>query len=95
MADHGEIQYAAAEGNDYREHESTYSFFVRITTIGILHVVSILLALTIGGVLGHWLLAGSIIIIATITAVIGLATGKNSPSIAVVVLSLLALAVVA
>ena len=28
MADHGEVQYSTAEGNDYREHEGTYSRFL-------------------------------------------------------------------
>lgn len=95
MAEHGEIQYATAEGNDYKEHAGTYSLFLRITVVGILLVVSILLALTLGGVLGHWLLAAAVIIIATITAVFGLATGKDLPSIVVVALSLLALALTA
>ena len=24
MADHGEVEYATADGNDYAEHEATY-----------------------------------------------------------------------
>ena len=28
MADHGEVQYTTADGNDYREHEGTYTRFL-------------------------------------------------------------------
>jgi hypothetical protein len=92
MAEHGEVQYATAEGNDYKEHEGTYTFFVHVTVAGLLFVVSILLGLALGGVLGHWLLAAAVIVIAAITAVIGLATGRNLPSVVVLALALLALA---
>jgi hypothetical protein len=95
MAEHGEIQYATAEGNDYKEHEGTYSLFLRITVVGILYVVSVMVGLTLGGVLGYWWLLLAVILISTITAVIGVATGKDLPSIVVLVLSLLALALLA
>jgi hypothetical protein len=28
MADHAEVEYATATGNDYAEHEKTYKFFI-------------------------------------------------------------------
>ncbi len=28
MAQHGEVEYASADGNDYAEHERTYRLFV-------------------------------------------------------------------
>ena len=31
MADHGEVEYATATGNDYAEHEGTYLFFLKLT----------------------------------------------------------------
>ena len=31
MADHGEVEYATADGNDYAEHEATYNFFISLT----------------------------------------------------------------
>ena len=92
MADHGEVEYATAEGNDYAEHEGTYERFLHITLIGVLHVISICLALAIGGVAGHWLRAGAILIIATIVAAHGLLSGSTTPSAVMVVLSLLTLA---
>src|SRR5258708_1727067 len=44
MADHGEVEYATADGNDYAEHESTYAMFIALTKWGIIFLV-ILLAL--------------------------------------------------
>ena len=31
MADHGEVEYATADGNDYAEHETTYAMFLTLT----------------------------------------------------------------
>ena len=31
MADHAEVEYATAEGNDYVEHEATYRLFLTMT----------------------------------------------------------------
>jgi len=67
MADHGEVQYATATGNDLPAHEAGYAQFLQATFIGTLAVVCILLGLTIGGVLGHWLSA-ALILIATVVA---------------------------
>jgi hypothetical protein len=67
MADHGEVQYATAAGNDMAAHVAGYEQFLQATFVGTLAVVSILFGLTVGGVLGHWLPA-SLIIIATIIA---------------------------
>jgi hypothetical protein len=44
MADHGEVEYATATGNDYAEHESTYKFFVGLAKWGTISII-ILLAL--------------------------------------------------
>ena len=58
MADHGEVEYATAEGNDLPAHEANYESFIHFTVIGTVLVVNILVGLAIGGVLGHWLLSG-------------------------------------
>ena len=44
MADHGEVEYAAADGNDYAEHEGTYESFLTLTkwVVGFLVVLLIL-----------------------------------------------------
>jgi aa3 type cytochrome c oxidase subunit IV len=92
MADHGEVEYATADGNDYAEHEATYQRFVHLTLIGILYVINIALALTIGGVADHWLRAAAILIVGTIVAAHGLLSNATMPSAVMVVLSLLTLA---
>jgi len=46
MADHGEVEYATATGNDYAEHEATYHLFIKFTkwTVGFLVVLLVLMA---------------------------------------------------
>ena len=34
MADHAEVEYATATGNDYAEHEKTYKFFLKLAKYG-------------------------------------------------------------
>jgi Bacterial aa3 type cytochrome c oxidase subunit IV len=50
MADHGEVQYASATGNDYAAHEETYRNFVKLVKggLGAVVVILILLAYFIG-----------------------------------------------
>ncbi|KAB2883647.1 MAG: aa3-type cytochrome c oxidase subunit IV [Pseudorhodoplanes sp.] len=42
MADHGEIQYSTADGNDYLAHEQTYRLFLQLAKWGIAVIVAIL-----------------------------------------------------
>jgi hypothetical protein len=42
MADHAEVEYATAEGNDYPAHEQTYHNFITLTKVAVVHVVIIL-----------------------------------------------------
>ena len=44
MADHGEVQYATATGNDYAAHEQTYRTFIHLVK-GVLAVVVVILIL--------------------------------------------------
>jgi Bacterial aa3 type cytochrome c oxidase subunit IV len=46
MADHGEVEYATATGNDYAAHEETYRSFVTLvkTILAIVVVILILMA---------------------------------------------------
>ena len=46
MADHGEVEYATAEGNDYAEHEGTYLLFLTLTKwiVGFMVILLILMA---------------------------------------------------
>jgi len=92
MADHGEVEYATATGNDYQEHEGTYEGFVHLTVIGILNLITVLVGLTLGGVLGHWIAEAVFIILAIIGTLQGLMSGSRTFSAAVTILALLALA---
>ena len=42
MADHGMVEYATADGNDYAEHEATYEAFITLTKWGIGFLVILL-----------------------------------------------------
>jgi len=95
MADHGEVEYATATGNDYPSHEQTYENFVHFAIVGICHVVNIVLALVIGAVLGHWVVMIGILFFATLIAGFDLAAGSRMPSGVMVIISLLLLAVCA
>jgi hypothetical protein len=92
MDAHGTPEYSTAAGNDYAAHESTYKGFVFLVLVGICYVVSISIALAVGGVKGAWGTEAALIILATIVAAHGLMSGAKVPSTIMVVLSLLALA---
>ena len=42
MADHSEVAYTTADGNDYKEHERTYETFLALMKWGVISVVVIL-----------------------------------------------------
>lgn len=92
MADHGEVEYAMATGNDYPAHELTYKSFVHLAVVGICHIVNVVLALAIGTVVGHWGIMIGILIAATIIAGHDLATNSRLPGAIMVIISLLLLA---
>jgi hypothetical protein len=91
MADHGELEYATAEGNDLPAHEATYEGFTHFVVIGTVLVITIVVGLAIGGVLGHWLLTGATVIAGCIAAGISAWTGSRWPGVVVLAASLLAL----
>jgi hypothetical protein len=43
MADHGEVEYATATGNDYPAHEQTYHNFIKLVKVSMAVIVAILL----------------------------------------------------
>jgi hypothetical protein len=47
MADHGEIAYSTADGNDYPAHEATYLGFIKLVKFGTLGVVIIVALMAI------------------------------------------------
>ena len=80
MADHGTVDYATAPGNDYPAHESTYETFVKFAFVGTIHVINLMFGLAVGGVMGHWLTALLVFIIAIIGLIPGLVTGGKTSS---------------
>ena len=95
MADHGHVEYATAQGDDLPAHEAMYDRFVHLVFVGGAHVVNIIIGLAIGAVADHWLVAFGIFLIATIIAVHGFMAGARTPSVVMVGISLLALALTA
>jgi hypothetical protein len=47
MADHSEIGYTTADGNDYPAHEQTYEGFLALVKWGTIGVVAIVLGMYI------------------------------------------------
>ena len=43
MADHAEVEYTTADGNDYVEHEKTYLMFLGLAKYGTAIVILILI----------------------------------------------------
>ena len=92
MAEHGQVEYGTATGNDLAAHEDTYKNFVQLAFVGSCHVASIVIGLAIGGGTHHWGYTITLIILATLVAAHGLASGAKVPSAIMVLISLLALA---
>jgi hypothetical protein len=91
MADHGEVQYATADGNDIPAHETGYSQFIQATFIGTVLVINILIGLAIGGVLGHWLPAALVLVAGVIAAGISAWTGSRAVILAMAAIAALTL----
>jgi hypothetical protein len=74
-----EIASPAESPMDYREHDRTYEGFLALTKIGILHVITILLALAMFGFGGSWGFTFGVltILLAIISAVIGFASNGS------------------
>lgn len=47
MADHGEVEYATATGNDYPAHEQTYHNFITLVKVTMAIVVTIVILMAI------------------------------------------------
>ena len=80
MADDSKVQYSSATGNDYPSHERQYENFTHIAFVGACHVVNVVLALTIGTVIGGMANVGfmvAVLIVATLVAAHGLVTGTR------------------
>jgi hypothetical protein len=89
MAEHGTVEYATAEGNDYPTHEQSYERFVHFTFVGLVHIVNLLFGLAVGGVMGHWFWALLVFIIAVLGAIPGIVSGSRTSSMVAFVLCFL------
>jgi hypothetical protein len=47
MAEHREVEYATAAGNDYAEHEGTYRLFVGLVKWNLIVIIGILVLMAI------------------------------------------------
>ena len=47
MADHAEVEYATADGNDYAAHEQTYKNFITLVKVVMAIVVTIVVLMAI------------------------------------------------
>jgi len=65
--------------------------FTHFVVIGLVYILTILVGLAIGGVLGHWLTLAAVIIAGTIAAGVSGWTGSRIPGVVVLALSLLTL----
>ncbi|HZC54686.1 MAG TPA: aa3-type cytochrome c oxidase subunit IV [Xanthobacteraceae bacterium] len=45
MADHGEVEYATATGNDYAAHEETYRNFITLVKVSLTVIVVLLIGM--------------------------------------------------
>ena len=70
MADHGNVEYATAPGNDYPAHEETYDTFIKFAFVGSIHIINLLLGLAVGGVMGHWMASIPVFLIAIIGLIV-------------------------
>jgi len=95
MADHGEVQYSTAEGNDYREHEGTYSRFLDLAFSLSAYVIATVIGLaTVGTTHSAWI-GVCVILIATLLVIPALATGSKAWSLVSIGIAALGLAVAA
>jgi len=90
MADHGQVEYATATGNDLPAHEDSYSNFVQLAFVGSCHVICIVIGLATG-ITGHWGYAIGIMVLASILAAHGLLSGAKAPMAVMVVIALIML----
>jgi hypothetical protein len=47
MAEHGTIEHATANGNDYAEHEHTYRLFTQLTKWGTASILLLLILMAV------------------------------------------------
>jgi hypothetical protein len=91
MAEHGKAEYATATGNDYAEHEQTYDGMIRLTKVGTLGVLLVVVALAIFGTVGSLFWTFIALILSGVTTAYGLLSrsGSATPAAAAFVFMLI------
>ncbi len=92
MAAHSETEYTTADGNDYPAHEQTYEGFLQLMLVGTFYCLNVAVALAIGGYKGGWWTMTGILVVSSIVAAHGLATGAKVPSYVMLALALVIMA---
>ena len=89
MAEHGKVEYATATGNDYAEHEATYHNVIKLTKVGTVATLGVVVALGIQGTTDAvwWAILGVVAAVAGLA--IGLARDTVIPSTVVLVFLLI------
>lgn len=89
MAEHGKVEYATATGNDYAEHEATYHNVMKLTKVGTVATLGVVVALGIQGTTDAvwWAIFGVVAAVAGLA--IGLARDTVIPSTVVLVFLLI------
>jgi hypothetical protein len=90
MADHGRTEYATAAGNDLPEHEATYANVMKLTKVGTVAVLCVVVALGIWGTVGSIFWTAFGVLFAIVTLVIGMVRDSAVPPAGLLVLLLLA-----
>jgi hypothetical protein len=86
MADHGKPEYATATGNDYAEHEQAYEGMIRLTKVGTIGTLIVVVALAIFGTAGSLFWTFVALFLALVTSAYGLMSRKGDATPAAVAL---------
>ena len=78
-------------GQAMAAHEAGYEQFLQGTFVGTFAIISILLGLTIGGVLGHWPSAALILVATIVATAISAWSGSRTVIVAMTAISAAAL----
>jgi hypothetical protein len=92
MADHAEVQYTTADGNDYREHEATYVRFLDLAFSLSSYVIAIVIGLAIVGATHSTWMGVGLIVLSTFLAIPALVTGAKGWGFATIGIALFTLA---
>jgi hypothetical protein len=89
MAEHGRTEYATATGNDYAEHEATYTNVMTLTKVGTILVLTWVVGLAIFGTAGSTFWLGVSLVLSIIAGIVGAARDSAIPGTVVLVLMLI------